>query len=71
MRLLNTLNGYECDAEITERVQDVAEPQRVLVDVATGAVIDRLAFRAAGQVLEATDAERKALRLGGFLDVSA
>lgn len=71
MRLLNTLNGYECDAELREPDQGISEATRLLIDMTTGAVIDRLAFRTAGEIIEASAAERRALRLGGFLDVSA
>ena len=69
MRLRNTLNDCEYEAELTTASSASSYGQAVLVDLSTGEAVDALSML--GTVLvEATDQERQALADAGYHPVS-
>ena len=67
MRLRSTVTGYEYDAVLTTACPASADGRPVLMDLRTTWVVGKLAFRATGEIVEVTDAEREALQRAGYL----
>ena len=66
MRLRNTLNGYEYEAQLTAETSASSYGHVMLVDIDSGAAIDQFSA-ALTEIVEATPAERSMLQAAGYM----